>query len=282
MKKGKDVKDMQTGSTENCVSRKGWCHNCCAMVFVFFTVFVASMIIRDGFINMKRNREFVSVKGLAERVVKADSAIWVIPLTANGEELEAVRAKIDSDISRIVDYLKKYDLQDQEIEQDTMRIYDKMAQRYYDPNNKANRFSIDNQIVIKSSNIEAIHKASKNVNELLKEGVTFPYDGYSGAYSSPRYLFTKLNEIKPDMLSEAMQEAKKAAEQLLKSSDNKVGNIKNASQGIFNVYSREATGSGRGIDQRAVAYGGAQYSTNEAYFVEKVLRVVASVDYYIE
>ena len=52
---------------------------------------------------------------------------------------------------------------------------------------------------------------------------------------------------------------------------------------MFTIYSREATSSGGAIDQRVYNSGMAgQYSTNEAYFIEKVVRIVASVDYYLE
>ena len=180
-------------------------------------------------------------------------------------------------------FLKKYEIKDSEIEQDAMRVYDKLAQRYYDENNKAKRFSIDHQLIIKTENVDAMQNASNHINELLKDGITTSYDGYN-AISSPRYLFTKLNDIKPEMLSQAMKEAKKAADELVKDSGSKINGIKNAAQGIFSIYSREATSSGSGIDQR-VAYGAGmagQYSTNEAYFIEKVVRIVASVDYYLE
>ncbi|MDJ1305168.1 MAG: SIMPL domain-containing protein [Candidatus Midichloria sp.] len=270
MKKTKDI--------EYSADHKKWGGRYGTIIAAFAIILTSSIIIRNGLINIQKNRESVSVKGLAERVVRADSAIWVIPISEAGDDLESVRDKIDIDVRRIFAYLKKYDIEDNEIEQDIMRVYDKLAQKFYDEHNKAKRFSIDHQLIIKSSNVEAVHKASKNINELLKEGVTLSYDGYNSSYS-PRYLFTKLNEVKPEMLSEAMQEAQKAAEQLLKPSNSRVGGIKYASQGAFSIYSREANSKQCGHCPRA-GYG--QYSSNEAYFIEKVLRVVASVDYYIE
>lgn len=229
---------------------------------------------------MQKNRESVFIKDLAERVIKADSVIWVIPVSESGDEFEVVRDKIEAGIGKILTYLKKYDIENKEIEQDTMCIYNKIAQKYYDEHNKAKRFSVDHQLIIKNSNIEAVHRTSKNINELLKEMVTLSYDGYNSSCYSPRYLFTKLNKAKPGMLSKAMQEAQKAVKQF-KPSNNKVCDIEHASQGAFSIYSREATTSSAGLDPHA-NYGAGQYSSNEAYFIEKVLRVVASVDYYIE
>ncbi|MDJ1257745.1 MAG: SIMPL domain-containing protein [Candidatus Midichloria sp.] len=231
MKKTKDI--------EYSAGRRG------TVIAVFAIILISSIIIRNGLINIQKNRESVSVKGLAERVVRADSAILgVIPISETGDDLESVRDKIDIDVRKIFAYLKKYDIEDNEIEQDIMRVYDKLAQKFYDEHNKAKRFSIDHQLIIKSSNVEAVHKARKNINELLKEGVTLSYDGYNSSYS-PRYLFTKLNEVKPEMLSEAMQEAQKAIEQLLKPSNSRVGGI--ASQGAFSMYSKEATAGSVGI-----------------------------------
>jgi hypothetical protein len=254
-----------------------------------FKVFIISLaiigsafIIRDGLVNINKGSEFITVKGLAEQVVKADFAIWVIPVSSYGEEFDVAKDKINSDVEKIIKHLKKHEIEDSEITQDVMRIYDKMAQRYYDPNNKASRFAIDHQLIIKTNKVDAIQKASLSMNDVLQAGVMFSSEGYGNSYSAPKYLFTKLNDVKPEMLSAAMVEAKKAADQLLAPSGNKVGKIKKASQGMFTIYSREATGSGSGIDVRA-SYGGSnRYSSNEAYFIEKVLRVIANVEYYVE
>ena len=258
-----------------------WCRIVCTMVVSLVVVLSGTFVMRDGLININKNREYISVKGLAEKEVRSDFAIWMIPINATGDDLDLVRDKIELDVQKTVDYLKKYGIKDEEIEQDVMRIFDKTAQRYYDENNKAKRFAVDNQIVIKTANVDAVYKASKNINDILKDGVTLAYDGYSPTFYAPMYLFTKLNEIKPTMLSEAMQEAKKAAEHILAPSSEKVGKIRNASQGIFSIYSREAIASGPNFDQKA--YGSSQqYSSNEVYFIEKVVRVLVSVDYYIK
>ena len=264
-------------------SKKKCCRSYTKITLFSFAIIISAFLVRDGLINIQKNRNIVSVKGLAEKVVKSDSAVWVIPINSIGDDFDLVKSDIDDKISKIMVFLKKYEIKDSEIEQDAMRVYDKLAQRYYDENNKAKRFSIDHQLIIKTENVDAMQNASNHINELLKDGITTSYDGYN-AISSPRYLFTKLNDIKPEMLSQAMKEAKKAADELVKDSGSKINGIKNAAQGIFSIYSREATSSGSGIDQR-VAYGAGmagQYSTNEAYFIEKVVRIVASVDYYLE
>lgn len=259
---------------------KSKCYRKCGL-FSAIAIIVAAFVLRDGMVSTRQNAAFISVKGLAEKVITADFAVWVIPIRSSGDDLDVVRGKVDGDTAKIVSYLKKHDVAEGAIELGTIRVYDKMAQKYYNENNKAKRFSAEQNIVVKSNDVLSIKKASQNVNELLNEGVVLSYDGYSSTYA-PHYLFTKLNEIKPDMLSEAMKEAHKAAEHLLVSEGNKVGKIKRASQGMFSVYSREAAGSGAHIDQRAYSSIGNRYSTNEAYFMEKVIRVVATVDYYVE
>ena len=147
------------------------------MVVSLVVVLSGTFVMRDGLININKNREYISVKGLAEKEVRSDFAIWMIPINATGDDLDLVRDKIELDVQKTVDYLKKYGIKDEEIEQDVMRIFDKTAQRYYDENNKAKRFAVDNQIVIKTANVDAVYKASKNINDILKDGVTLAYDG---------------------------------------------------------------------------------------------------------
>ncbi|MEI6187271.1 MAG: SIMPL domain-containing protein [Alphaproteobacteria bacterium] len=149
-----------------------WCRIVCTIVVSLVVVLSGTFVMRDGLININKNREYISVKGLAEKEVRSDFAIWMIPINATGDDLDLVRDKIELDVQKTVDCLKKYGIKDEEIEQDVMRIFDKTAQRYYDENNKAKRFAVDNQIVIKTANVDAVYKASKNINDILKDGVT--------------------------------------------------------------------------------------------------------------
>lgn len=173
---------------------------------------------------------------------------------------------------KVIAFLKEKGIKDEEIIQKDLLVNDKKAQEY-DVSNAVNtyRFIIDNIILVRSNQVENIEKVSRMTDELLKRGVLISNrDEYNGAV---RYYYTKLNDIKPEMLTDATKNAKNAAIQFAKESNSKIGKLKKASQGLFSVIDRDESLSGP-ADAQMYASG-----TND--LVKKV-RVVVSVDYSIE
>ncbi len=229
-----------------------------------------TMILGQSFINMKQLGRSIEVRGLAERQVKADSALWVIPFNATNESLVAAQAKIESDSAKIIEFLKKYNISDVEISQRSIRVLDRLAQLYTQEKSSSLRYFITAELVVKSNNIEAVVKASQAVNELINQNITIAYEEYG--VKGPRFFFTKLNEIKPEMIAESIKQARRAAEEFEINSGSKIGKIKNASQGVFSIFSKEAASSG---DQNS-------YGSDEASFIDKAVRVITKVEYYLE
>ena len=96
----------------------------------------------------------------------------------------------------------------------------------------------------------------------MKKGIIFD----SQSYSSPvNYLFTKLNNIKPEMLSEATKNAKVAAKEFAKNSGAKVGKIHSAQQGVFSI-----------LPSEEIPY------LQETQQINKKVRVVSTITYYLE
>jgi hypothetical protein len=187
-------------------------------------------------------------------------------------DLAAGSIAIEEVKMKVIAFLKEKGIKDDEIIQKDLLVNDKKAQEY-DVSNAVNtyRFIIDNIILVRSNQVENIEKVSRMTDELLKRGVLISNrDEYNGAV---RYYYTKLNDIKPEMLTDATKNAKNAAIQFAKESNSKIGKLKKASQGLFSVIDRDESLSGP-ADAQMYASG-----TND--LVKKV-RVVVSVDYSIE
>ena len=97
---------------------------------------------------------------------------------------------------------------------------------------KALRFQIAEDIVLHSKDVDKLTSASRNISDLLKQGVVLTSDQYN---SGPSFIFTGLNNLKPEMLTEATKRARKAAEQFARESGAKVGAMFSANQGLFTI-----------------------------------------------
>lgn len=217
--------------------------------------------IQNGLKEFKSYDRSVRMKGLATRDVEADIALWPISYKETGNDLQALQEGMDRKGRILVNFFKKYGITDVEIEKRAVTVQDLLAQAYRQNNIGPNRYIITQNYLVRSENIDAIAQAAQNVGDLIKQGVVLAQSGSS----TPTYLFTKLNEVKPEMLAEATQSARTAAKEFSKQTGQDVGDIKRASQGVFQILPRDAT-----------------YTVPESQQRNKTVRVVSTIEFYLE
>lgn len=228
----------------------------------------AGCMVAKGLTDMRQADRFVTVKGLVEREMKADLGVWSLPLRMAGNELADVQAQLDATQGKLRDILKSKSFRDDEIEAGSLRIVDRKAQEYSNfEDQKQFRYILTSTLVLRTAEVDKLHALSQGLQELAKAGVVLAAD--SGCTSQPSYSFTKLNELKPEMLAEATKNARASAQQFANDAASRVGNIRQASQGVFSITGRDeiqaSDGAGCASDDR-----------------HKKVRVVTTVDYTLE
>lgn len=182
--------------------------------------------------NSRKPIRTVTVKGLAEQNVKADLGFWPIRFVASGPSLDVARANLEKSEGAIRAFLKQRGFDDGEIELQNVRVEDRFA-GYGGGNFPAEvRYNLNEDILVTSKNVEALAEAARDIGELLKQGVEFSSDSWSGG---PSFVFTGIADLKTDMLTEATTRAREAAQQFATESQSNVGNIQNANQGVFEI-----------------------------------------------
>lgn len=99
-------------------------------VILSIGIVIASVFIAHAASEMKSNERYVTVKGLAEREVKANKVIWPIAFNDVSNNLNSLYESIESKNKTIVDYLKKNGIKDSEINISSPSVFDRMAQSY--------------------------------------------------------------------------------------------------------------------------------------------------------
>lgn len=209
----------------------------------------------------KMNNRAVVVKGLAEVEVKADLAIWDIKFLNTGNDLNTLQTKMQRDLKNIMDFLSKSGFSSDEIIVGRINTNDLMANPYRSENNGP-RYILNQTVTVRSVNVDTVETTLRAIGGLVSDGVIFDSQEYSSPVS---YLFTGLNDIKPQMLEQATKNARKAADEFAKSSRTSVGGIKHANQGVFSILPREETPG-----------------TSETSQINKKIRVVSTVEYYLK
>lgn len=216
----------------------------------------------------KLSDRYVTVKGLVERKVKSDLAIWPISYKEAGDDLPSVSAKTEADRKVILEFLEAQGIKAEEIEQGQIRVVDTQAQEYGGGNRALHRYIVEQQITVHTTRVDPVAAAAQKTMLLLQKGIVLNADRGIGV----TYKFTGLNSIKPDMITEATRNARAAADRFAADSGSQVGSIRQANQGVFSILAADEASSNQ--DQ----YGGYGADTS----LMKTVRVVTSVDYYLE
>lgn len=179
----------------------------------------------------------VTVKGLCEREVAADKAIWPITFrNTDNESITSLTRKIDNDKRLILDFLIREGIGEDEITINAPVISDKLSMSY--GVDRAYRFVSKSVITVCTSKVDKVLELSTKISELLKAGVLIGSENeWEGGIT---YEFEGLNEIKPEMIHEATANARLAAEQFAEDSGSHIGKIKTASQGSFSISDRDS------------------------------------------
>ena len=205
-------------------------------VCIFLGLAVLGYFLADAAIKFKQFDRSVTVKGLSEREVKADIVIWPIEFTVADNNLEQLYQTIDTNTSKIKTFLEKHAIQSEEISFSSPAINDKTAQQYGGGPAPQYRYSAVQTVTVYSENIDPVRSVMSSLSELGKQGIVFSGGGYQ--YQT-EYLFTRLNEVKPEMIEEATRKAREVAEKFATDSQSSLGKIKKASQGQFSINARD-------------------------------------------
>lgn len=203
--------------------------------FIFIGLGTLGYFFKTAFIESKNLERTVIVKGLSEKEVLSNIVIMPIKLTRTSNNLESLIIDIDNDTNKVIKFLKDNGLKDEDITLGAISIVDKMANEFSNQEFSI-RYLATKVVNIYSSEIEKVRALSGKLSELSQTGILFKTDDYD---SKIEYVYTKLNDIKPSMIEEATSNARAVAQKFAHDSNSKLGKIKKATQGQFEVISRD-------------------------------------------
>lgn len=221
--------------------------------------------------RFRMDDRFIAVKGFAEREVKADLAVWSLKSAVGSNDLIQGSHEIEAARDKVVQFLLQNGIKTEEIIQKELVVRDKKAQEYGSPSlGDGFRFIIEKTIQVRTTNVDNLQRVSRMTDELLGAGVVLSSNDYGSG--GLKFIFTGLNQIKPEMLAEATRNAKTAAEQFTAESGTRLGTLRKANQGLFSIVDRDNF-----LAEQSGGYGSSGGSD-----LYKNVRVVVSVEYSVK
>ena len=213
------------------------------------------LLLSEGIIKFRDMERVVSVKGLSERDMPADVAIWPIRFTEVSNDLSELYGSLESKNDKVNNFLRQQGFKVDEISVSVPAIQDRQAQGFSEEQVRNGRYAGTSTLTVYSNDIAMVRKAMSNLTQLGQNGIAISGQDYD---VKTQFLFTKLNDIKPAMIEEATRNAREVAEKFAHDSGSKLGKIKRASQGQFSIDDRDS---------------------NTPYI--KKVRIVSTVEYYL-
>lgn len=202
--------------------------------FICVGLAASGIFFANGLVRFKAMDRTVVAKGLSEREVPANIAIWPIRFTVVDNDLSNLYASVQNKSELVKKFLKDKGFSDDEIFASALVIRDRAAEGILEGSNY--RYSATSTVTVYSEKVDSVRNAIPDMVELGKLGIVISGSEY---YASPSYLFTNLNDIKPAMIEEATIKAREVAEKFAKDSKSKLGAIKRANQGSFQIEDRD-------------------------------------------
>lgn len=193
---------------------------------VVLVVIIISATIYMSAGGFSEQGSYVEVKGLSEKIVKADTAIWSMSFDVKSNDIDSLYSGIAKNIETIRAFLKEKGFDDKEINVAPVNIY---QDTYKD---SAFRYNSNNQVSVYTKKVDLAKSASNSTLLLVKKGVVLNQNYIS-------FQFSDLNSIKPEMLAEAIKNARSTASQFAKNTDSTVGSVTRGNQGVFEIEEKD-------------------------------------------
>lgn len=196
---------------------------------------LSSIILGWSYTRVKKGDEAVAVTGSARKRIKSDLVTWSAGVSSQASQLSDAYRQISETVPRIKQYLIS-----KGVAENQMSVSSISSSTLYGRDANGNQtseitgYSLRQQVEVRSTDVERIAQIAREATELINQGILLESN-------SPQYLYTKLSDLKVEMLGEAARDAKTRAEQIAASTGNKIGTLRSARMGVMQITAADST-----------------------------------------
>jgi hypothetical protein len=217
-----------------------------ASAIIGLSVVIAFWIVGAAFKYRSRSAETIVVTGLAEKDFISDLIVWNGSYSRKSLELKSAYTTLKQDENTIRQYLVRKGILNEEMVFSSVDINKEFATKTDETGRQLSQefagYNLTQTVKVESKDVNKVERISREVTELIESGIEFNS-------SPPAYYYSKLSDIKIDLLGKASRDAKARAETIAKNSGSSLGKLRKANMGVFKI-----TGKNSNED---FSYGGA-------------------------
>ncbi|WBL23434.1 SIMPL domain-containing protein [Zunongwangia sp. HRR-M8] len=236
-----------------------------AIIFSIAIV-IAAWFLGDAYVSRANPDGSISVTGAGSENFTSDLIVWEGEFSQMSENLETAYNQLNRDKSTVRNYLIEKGIKEENIVFNSVQTNEQREQQYQNGNYIGSIFKgyqLTQSVKIESNNVELIEDVSREITELLNKGVQFNS-------TPPRYYYTKIADLKIEMISKATEDARLRAERIASNSGETLGDLKSADMGVFQI-----TGQNSGEDY---SWSGAYNTADKKKTASITMRLEYEID----
>ena len=235
--------------------------------FAGIVIIISAWLLAQGVTNFRKESPKLNVTGMAEKQITSDLIVWNIMLKTKGDKRASAYSQYKRVAATMRKYLKEHGIMDSvistssvDINQETRQVYNPDSRQYdtYDDG-----FSVTQTFTVRSYDVSLVERVYQNISELYNEGIDF-------SSNAPLYYYTKLNDLKMEMLNKASENAYERAQTIAKGSNSAIGAMLSSAMGVFQIV---------GLNSEEEYSWGGTFNTSSK---EKVASITVRTTYEIE
>ena len=202
------------------------------------TLLIVASILAYSVLHRNQFQHTISVTGLGTKDFESDLIVWSGSFSKKSYDLKEAYASLDKDRAVVTDYLVKKGIKATDLVFSAVQINRDFSSDF-DPNTQRTTtvftgYTLTQTVQIESKEVNKIEEISRQVSEMINLGVEF----YS---NMPEYYYTKLAELKVEMVAQATKDAQNRAETIAEEAGAGLGSLKKAQMGIFQIVAQNSS-----------------------------------------
>lgn len=229
-------------------------------------IITAAFFLGNAYVERAETEGTINVTGLGSEDFVSDLIVWEGRFSRENTDLQAAYAALEKDKEVIKEYLLSKGLNEKQVVFKAVNTSEQTEPQYRNGEYAGNRFVgylLTQSVEIESNDVEKVEELSRSITELMNKGVQF----YS---NPPRYYYTKLADLKVEMIRKATEDARLRAETIAQNSGGELGDLQSANMGVFQI-----TGQNSNEDY---SWGGAFNTADKNKTASITMRLVYEVE----
>ena len=190
---------------------------------------LASAIFGWSYTKSKKGDESITVTGSAKKRIQSDLIVWSASVTVQSAQIADAYKQLSDNVPKVKKYLMEMGIPESNI---TISSINSVQEREKDSEGnmtgKTTGYTLKQDVQVKSNDVLTVAQIARQSTELINQGIFIES-------STPQFIYTKLGDLKVEMLAQAAKDAKVRAEQIANSTGNNIGAVRSAKMGVMQI-----------------------------------------------